>query len=536
MSIVKNYHALSEAGELTEAEAQSRALAVLQNLRYEGDNYFWVNNSNSVLLMHGVKPSLVGEDFSNFTDPNGVFFFNEMVDGTRDGTPATVEYQWPAPGAAEGDPAVDKLAVVQPFEPWDWIVGTGAYLTRIEAANVGMQSDLNRMFGVLSLVLLCVAALIAYSVTKPIRKLTTRMSELSEGDTDSGVPYSGDTTIFGEISRALESFRVGLIERAEMQEQEKIRTAEELEREKKVEEEARAKEAEDRATEQKIEEEKRQSEARIRADREERQKTESAEREARAAEQNKVVSALGVGLQNLANGDLKGDLAEPFPDEYENLRLDFNTALESLRKAIGSVMTNAESIQNETNEITSSADDLSRRTEKQAATLEETAAALDELTSSVRSAAQGADQVAIMSAEAKTNAEKGGGVAQKAILAMDGIKNSSLEISKITKVIDDIAFQTNLLSLNAGVEAARAGEAGRGFAVVATEVRALAQRSSEAAQEISTLIANSSNQVEQGVELVDDTGHALTAILTAVTEISERIATIASSAREQSTK
>lgn len=534
LSIVESYHALAEAGELTVEEAQARALQVLEGLRYEGDNYYWVNNSNSVILMHGVNPSLIGRDFSGFTDPNGVYLFNEMVDGTRDGTPATVAYQWAAPNAQEGDPPVDKLSVVQPFEPWDWIVGTGAYLTRIEAAHAEMNKQLNWILAGLSVALLSAAALIAYSVTRPIRLLTTRMSRLTEGDMQSHVPYDQDRTVFGEISRALESFRTSLIKSAELQEQEKIRVEAEHERARLAEQEQNQQETEKLEAEKAAEAEKRRVEAELQAERYERQRVETEEREARSAELGRVVDALGMGLQNLANGNLLTDIAEAFPPGYEKLRNDFNEALHSLRDAIGVVVENAESIRNETGQISTSADDLSRRTEKQAATLEETAAALDELTSSVRSASEGADDAANMSAETKNNAEKGGAVAQKAVHAMDSIKNSSYEISKITQVIDDIAFQTNLLALNAGVEAARAGEAGRGFAVVATEVRALAQRSSEAAQEISTLITNSSDQVEQGVELVGETGTALTAILASVTEISDRISTIASSAREQS--
>lgn len=258
------------------------------------------------------------------------------------------------------------------------------------------------------------------------------------------------------------------------------------------------------------------------------------ERKKVSHEQARVVDALGVGLKSLSEGDLSNELTEQFPSDYEQLRKDFNAAVVSLADAVGAVKRNAESIRSETSEITTAADDLSRRTEKQAATLEETAAAMDELTSSVKSAAEGADEASSMSAEAQANAESGGDIARKAVQAMDGIKTSSQEISKITTVIDDIAFQTNLLALNAGVEAARAGEAGRGFAVVATEVRALAQRSSDAAREINALISSSGEQVQQGVDLVDKTGTALASIVSSVSEISKRISTIAASAREQS--
>ena len=251
-------------------------------------------------------------------------------------------------------------------------------------------------------------------------------------------------------------------------------------------------------------------------------------------QQASVVEALGVALKGLADGDLTNEITSTFPSDYERLRRDFNLAVESLRNAVGAVTQNADSIRNEAQEITSAADDLSRRTEKQAATLEETAAALDQLTSSVRSAAQGADEASRISAEAQTNAESGGEISRQTVIAMNGIKNSSQEISKITSVIDDIAFQTNLLALNAGVEAARAGEAGRGFAVVATEVRALAQRSSDAAREINALISDSGEQVKLGVDLVDRTGEALSAIVTSVAEISQRVSGIASSSKEQS--
>ncbi|MEO0390263.1 MAG: methyl-accepting chemotaxis protein [Pseudomonadota bacterium] len=259
-----------------------------------------------------------------------------------------------------------------------------------------------------------------------------------------------------------------------------------------------------------------------------------AERRRVASEQERVVTALGEALRCLSDGDLTAEIGAAFPADYEPLRSNYNAAVVGLRTAVAAVMRNAESIRVEASDITNAADDLSRRTERQAATLEETAAALDELTTSVRSAARSADAASATSAEAQRNAEQGGAVARSAMTAMDAIKDSSEEISKITSVIDDIAFQTNLLALNAGVEAARAGEAGRGFAVVATEVRALAQRSSDAAREINTLITASEEQVREGVDLVERTGTALSAIVRSVADISDKVAAIAVSAREQS--
>jgi methyl-accepting chemotaxis protein len=179
------------------------------------------------------------------------------------------------------------------------------------------------------------------------------------------------------------------------------------------------------------------------------------------------------------------------------------------------------------------ADDLSRRTEQQAASLEETAAALDEITVTVKRTAEAAAHARSVATTAAGTAEQSGKVVRDAIEAMNGIEKSSGQISQIIGVIDEIAFQTNLLALNAGVEAARAGDAGRGFAVVASEVRALAQRSADAAKEIKSLIAASTNQVEQGVDLVRRTGQALDRITQQVAELTNIVADIAASAQEQ---
>jgi methyl-accepting chemotaxis protein len=252
-------------------------------------------------------------------------------------------------------------------------------------------------------------------------------------------------------------------------------------------------------------------------------------------QQGIVVAALAESLGRVAKGDLTAKIEAAFAGGYQQIKDDFNRAIDSLRDAMQAISATTGSITSSSNEIAQASGDLSRRTEQQAASLEETAAALDQITATVKRSAEGAKQANDAASSAKADALKSGEVMNEAISAMSEIQDSSAKVTQIIGVIDEIAFQTNLLALNAGVEAARAGDAGRGFAVVAQEVRALAQRSADAAKEIKTLIANSSDQVQRGVRLVGDTGAALSGIVTKVTEIDALIGEIASSSREQAT-
>lgn len=266
----------------------------------------------------------------------------------------------------------------------------------------------------------------------------------------------------------------------------------------------------------------------------ERKKQEDARLEMERA-QAQMFSTLADGLDRLASGDLTYRITTAVGADHVKVRDDFNAAMARLQDAMKHVATSTRGIESGTEEIAAASEDLSRRTEQQAASLEETAAALDEITATVRKTASGAKAANEVVTAARTEAEKGGGVVSDAVEAMSAIEKSSVQIAQIIGVIDEIAFQTNLLALNAGVEAARAGDAGRGFAVVAQEVRALAQRSADAAKEIKALISASTTQVSAGVKLVDQTGDALRRIVARVLEINGVVNEIASSAVEQST-
>jgi methyl-accepting chemotaxis protein len=267
-----------------------------------------------------------------------------------------------------------------------------------------------------------------------------------------------------------------------------------------------------------------------------------AERERAAAEKSRgaetvaaAIQALGEGLRKLAAGDLTTRLDQGFSGELARVRDDFNTTVEKLAETLRAVVGSTKVIQVGTREISISADDLSQRTEQQAASLEETAAALEEITQTLKKSAEGARHAAEVVSNADGDAKKGAVVVRQAVEAMDAIARSSAQIGQIIGVIDEIAFQTNLLALNAGVEAARAGDAGKGFAVVASEVRALAQRSAEAAKEIKGLISTSTAQVGSGVALVAESGKSLERIISQVSEINRVVADIAAGAQEQST-
>jgi methyl-accepting chemotaxis protein len=260
------------------------------------------------------------------------------------------------------------------------------------------------------------------------------------------------------------------------------------------------------------------------------------ERVRRASEQEAelVVGALAEGLGKLARGDTTHRISASFPDQYGQLKADFNAAADQLQSTLRSIVEVNGRVRGSVSELASASGHLSQRTEQQAATLEETAAALDEITATVKRTAAGAREAGQVVGAARSHAEQSGEVVQAAVEAMNSIEESSKQISQIIGVIDEIAFQTNLLALNAGVEAARAGDAGKGFAVVASEVRALAQRSAEAAKEIKGLINASTSHVGAGVELVAQTGQSLQEIFQQFDQVATLVSQIASSAREQS--
>ncbi|MBI3347213.1 MAG: MCP four helix bundle domain-containing protein [Burkholderiales bacterium] len=236
----------------------------------------------------------------------------------------------------------------------------------------------------------------------------------------------------------------------------------------------------------------------------------------------------------VASGDLSSDIVVDSDDETGQLLGALRRMNDGLVDMVGRVRQSADSISTASQQIAIGNHDLSSRTEQQASALEQTAASMQEMTSTVQQTAESSRQASQLASAATEVAGRGGDVVQRVVVTMGEISDSSRKIADIIGTIDGIAFQTNILALNAAVEAARAGEQGRGFAVVAGEVRALAQRSAQAAREIKGLIGASVEKVEAGSQLVGEAGTTMGDIVSQVRRMTDLMAEINASATEQS--
>ena len=492
ISILDHFHALEQAGTLTRDEAQAQAFAAIGAIRFEPHGYMFVSDYGGVFRVHP-SDALVGEDQSGLTDKNGNRFVQNFLDIAISGGGGISTYQWAMPGG-DPDALFDKDSYTSAFDPWELVVGTGAYVDDIEQMIAEEMRRMTTMGAGAVGVLAVLALLFGLTITRPLNRVRAALDAVASDDTDMFVPHTGNTNEAGRMAKSTRAL------------QDKVRERLKLERQQ----------AEDRAA--------------LDAERQQNLERQQAE----AARQARVVTTIRSALEAVADGDLTvrcGDLGA----EDAALRDHFNSAISQLEDAMARVTSKGADISASKEEIYRATLELSKRTERQAANLEETSAALEELSTTVRQTAEGAQDAAKRVVSVSQETETSDNIVNEAIAAMARIEQSSAQIGNIIGVIEDIAFQTNLLALNAGVEAARAGESGKGFAVVAQEVRDLAQRSSAAAKDVKDQIVQSSGQVQSGVKLVGDTGEALKRIFEQIKSARDIVSAIAESATEQDT-
>jgi len=253
----------------------------------------------------------------------------------------------------------------------------------------------------------------------------------------------------------------------------------------------------------------------------------------RAAETQATVETLGVALQALAQGDLTHRTEEDDNSAFGSLFKDYNRAVDQLRDTLVEIRDGCSTINTGTIEIARASQDLSGRTERQAMQLNDAANTIQSFSSSVQTAAESARETSSRVTSASETAESMQRIAEKALKAMHDLQTSSADMADIIQTIDTLAFQTNMLALNASVEAARAGEAGAGFEAVASQVRLLAQASGDAAGRIRRLIKTSDRQVTDGVMLVEESSRSLQQIVSEVSHISKLMDGIATASAEQ---
>ncbi len=492
LSVLKDFNDRAVAGEFTVEEAKTRAYEMLNKLRFEPDGYFFGYDYDVVMVFHPTSKD-VGKSNKGKPDANGFAYRDELVRLGQQGG-GFVEFIGPKPGKDPEDRSYPKASYGKAFEPWKIVIVTGLYTDDLKAEiRSSVIKTISWSAGIFVLALVA-AYFVIRNITGPLKAIHDALEAVADENVSITIPHTDMSNEIGMMAKATKSL------------QDKVRERHALTA--------------------------RQEEQQRELDSERSQNAEAQVAEAR--QQAHVVSTIGQSLEQLAHGDLTVRCADLGP-KYAGLRDNFNDALARLEEAMARVNLKGNDIAVSKEEIRRASGELATRTERQAANLEETSAALDELTVAVRQTADGAreaaNRVSAVSGEAKQSDE----IVTRAINAMSGIEQSSAEITKIIGVIDEIAFQTNLLALNAGVEAARAGESGKGFAVVAQEVRELAQRSAAAAKEIKDQIARSSAQVEQGVQLVGQTGEALKRISDQIAAANDIVSKISHSAQEQDT-
>ena len=504
---------------------QKEALESIKKMRYGKSGYFWINDMEPKMIMHPIKPALNGKELSKVKDPNGVFLFNDMVNICQEKGGGLVKYSWPKPDKEK--PQL-KFSYVKKFDGWNWIVGTGAYVDDIEDKIALMKKNTNDQINSTILRFIIIAVVVMLVVMLLVKFITNNVIIKPITNFQQGIvsffQYLNRET--NTIERLDESSKDELGSMAKIVNENIVKTKNNIDEDRKV---------IDNTISVLAEFEKGDLNQRV---------DENSPNPA-LKELTKLLNQMGSNLEQNINDILK--VLEQYTNYNYLNKVEINGKKEHLLKlangvnALGIATTNmlienkrdGLILHDEAKILLSNVNTLSTSSNEAAASLEQTAAALEEITSNISSTTNNIVQMANHANEVTVSVTKGQELANQTTKAMDNINNEVTEINEAITVIDQIAFQTNILSLNAAVEAATAGEAGKGFAVVAQEVRNLASRSAEAANQIKNLVENAKNKASNGKKIADEMIEGYTHLNESISHTIEIIADVETASKEQ---
>ncbi len=503
---------------------QKEALATIAQMRYGKNGYFWVLDTKGGMIMHPIKPALNGKDLSKFQDKKGTYLFRDLSAISVEKGEGLVKYHWQKPG--EEIPK-QKFSYTMLFQEWGWAIGTGAYVDDIEDKILIMEENAQNKISEIVSTIILISAIIVILITvlivlilnkliiRPINILNNGIRSLIKDTTNTNMTIKKQSN--DELGDIVDSFNeyLGKIDDGIKEDQVLIEDAKKVI--SRVKHGWYSQHIETSTSNQSLNEFKNEVNEMIKATKQH-------------------FSNMNIVLEEYANFDYRKPLIIENIEKggvFEILVNDINALRDSINGMLSDNKSTGLTLQSSSDILLTNVDTLSKASNDAAASLEEIAAALDESTSSISNNTQNVVQMSKYAQTVTTSVSTGQELANQTTVAMDEINTEVTAINDAITVIDQIAFQTNILSLNAAVEAATAGEAGKGFAVVAQEVRNLASRSAEAANEIKALVENANQKANSGKKIADNMIEGYAGLNENISKTIELISEVESVSKEQ---